>query len=372
MNLDNLSLFLIKKFRLNFYSMKNSSKILRSINKKFLIYQGISRQNRKKIDIKNKKALVLQFAGLGDAALLAPFIRGLKNIGIKPELAVPGSYAQFWEYFFPDDKIIPVDISIGFNGFLNDLAEAKLSGEYEAVFGCSLTPLCAYLAGFPYSSKKVGMLVNGRKYKGARIAYNNFYDAEKNEHVQNRYQSLFSKVYPEIKPKKFFDSNNNSENYIAVHPGAKWKPRRWLQEYFLKLFEKIEDKPVKVLFGGSMDEELYNYFNHNNLPSNTELVKTESLTEFIDNIAYCSLFLGNDSGPAHIANLMNKKTVVLWGPGNYERVRPLGDNVDIIIKEIDCRPCKQYVHLEHCERGDNICLKSISPEEVYEAIAKKG
>ena len=104
------------------------------------------------------------------------------------------------------------------------------------------------------------------------------------------------------------------------------------------------------------------------LPDNVELKNTVSLKELIEIISGCSVFAGADSGPAHISNLLNKRTIVFWGPGNYERVRPAGNNVKIIKKEVSCRPCRQYFRPDTCERGDNVCLKRIKPEEAAEII----
>ena len=94
-----------------------------------------------------------------------------------------------------------------------------------------------------------------------------------------------------------------------------------------------------------------------------------SIEELIHAIDAADIFIGNDSGPAHIANLLNKKTIVLWGPGNYERIRPLGENVEILMEDVDCRPCKQYGDSEKCPQGENICLQKISVETVLDRIS---
>ncbi|NTV45745.1 MAG: glycosyltransferase family 9 protein, partial [Chlorobiales bacterium] len=84
-----------------------------------------------------------------------------------------------------------------------------------------------------------------------------------------------------------------------------------------------------------------------------------------------ALLITTDSGPMHLANLYRKQTIVLWGPGNYERIRPLGENNTVLIKEIECRPCRQYKDPERCEQGENICLQSISVEDVLAVLEKK-
>jgi len=61
---------------------------------------------------------------------------------------------------------------------------------------------------------------------------------------------------------------------------------------------------------------------------------------------------------------------VFWGPGDYHRIRPLGENVKIFKVDVPCRPCRQYVHEDRCERGENVCLRMIRPGEVIGYILK--
>ncbi len=348
--------------------MSIALKIHKSLIKKYFIYEGISRWKRKRNPVDNRRVLLLQFAGLGDAALLAPFVNGIIKKGMIPHIAAPAGLSEFWEYFFPDIRIIKVDLSKAFTGDMKSFAGKHLSDYYEAVFGCSSVPVCAYLAGFSHSDRKAGMIEKGKLFKGARLFYNDIYSTAQNEHVQNRYSSLFKIFDYDIKPMKFDSAACKGESYLCVHPGAKWSPRRWLPEYYVQLFQLIADIRIKVVFGGDVDKDLYRFFKRQVLPNNVELKNTDSLKELIEVVSGCSVFAGADSGPAHTANLLNKRTVVFWGPGNYERVRPIGNNVKIIKKEVSCRPCRQYFLPDTCERGDNVCLKRIKPEEAAEII----
>ena len=77
--------------------------------------------------------------------------------------------------------------------------------------------------------------------------------------------------------------------------------------------------------------------------------------------------IGNDSGPIHLAGLMDKPAVCIWGPGNYERIHPVGRFVKTIIHPVPCRPCRQYRSM-NCPGDERTCLDSISVEEVLEAV----
>jgi ADP-heptose:LPS heptosyltransferase len=86
-------------------------------------------------------------------------------------------------------------------------------------------------------------------------------------------------------------------------------------------------------------------------------------------IARARLFLGGDSGPAHIASTTATPMVVLFGPTTPAvwgpwRKGPTGETVEV--GELPCRPCDQRV----CEPGDFRCLRGISPDAVVAAAVR--
>ena len=52
-----------------------------------------------------------------------------------------------------------------------------------------------------------------------------------------------------------------------------------------------------------------------------------TLTELWARIASASSFIGNDSGPAHLAGMAGVQTVVIYGPTTPEIWKPLGPRV---------------------------------------------
>ncbi len=87
-------------------------------------------------------------------------------------------------------------------------------------------------------------------------------------------------------------------------------------------------------------------------------------------VARARLFLGGDSGPAHIAATTATPMVVLFGPttptvwGPWRADGAATETVDV--GELPCRPCDQRV----CEPGDFRCLRGIGPETVMAAAAR--
>ena len=80
------------------------------------------------------------------------------------------------------------------------------------------------------------------------------------------------------------------------------------------------------------------------------------------------LFIGNDSGPLHMALSLDIPSIALFGPTSPEQVIAHTENFIAISKEINCSPC--YLHQPGFKpQCDNRrCLEDIQAEEVIKSI----
>ena len=83
-----------------------------------------------------------------------------------------------------------------------------------------------------------------------------------------------------------------------------------------------------------------------------------------------AVYIGNDSGPRHIAATTSAPIVALFGPTLSERSMPWRDP-RWFAEAVDggtlpCRPCRQHT----CEPGDFRCLTTIAPQRVVEAAER--
>lgn len=77
------------------------------------------------------------------------------------------------------------------------------------------------------------------------------------------------------------------------------------------------------------------------------------------------LFLGNDSGVAHLAAAVGTPTVALFGPSDPRVWGPRGDHVRIVRLGVACSPCDPKA-LRRC--GHRMCLALLHPQSVLEII----
>jgi heptosyltransferase-3 len=111
--------------------------------------------------------------------------------------------------------------------------------------------------------------------------------------------------------------------WLALGPGANWAPKRWPTGHFCKLVEQLRDEfDAVILLGSQADQEICKQVADNlplpcvNLAGNTNLLQAAAI------LAQVQLFVGNDSGPGHLAAASGTPTVTVFGPGDPRRYHP--------------------------------------------------
>ena len=159
-----------------------------------------------------------------------------------------------------------------------------------------------------------------------------------------------------------------SKPIIAIHAGSPVPLKRWPAERFAKLADILIERKTQVLFLGGADEkqlveEIQSQMRHKsvNIAGRTNL---QQLGAVLQN---CHLFIGNDSGPMHIAAAVGTRVIGLFGPGSPQRFGPFGKSCTSIRKKPDCPPCMK----EKCSLGEDGCIVEISVKDVVEFFSKK-
>jgi heptosyltransferase-3 len=104
--------------------------------------------------------------------------------------------------------------------------------------------------------------------------------------------------------------------YAVLHPFASEAAKTWPRENFLAVAKHLnDDLGIEPLFVGGTSDDLSPFGQHTCLPG-APLEELKSL------IAGAALFIGNDSGPAHIAAAFGRPVVVLFGSSDIDNWRP--------------------------------------------------
>lgn len=111
-------------------------------------------------------------------------------------------------------------------------------------------------------------------------------------------------------------NNNFDKNFkhICLGISASGPTKRWNVENYIRLAEEISKK-IKCKFyiaGGRKDADLIDKFKDSNIGKNSFSFEKLSIKETLKNISNCNLYIGNDTGWAHISVALNVKALTIF------------------------------------------------------------
>lgn len=159
---------------------------------------------------------------------------------------------------------------------------------------------------------------------------------------------------------------NCINGFAILHVGANKALRKWPLEKFAALadFLKSEYQLEIIFVGDDLDVDDVEGVR-------TQIAfKTFSVTGHFGWTAFAALaknaqlFVGNESGPLHVAAAMNTPLIGLFGPGEPEVFYPFGEKSTFVHHVLPCNPCNQL----NCVHPENTCMQRISLNEVISKI----
>jgi len=157
--------------------------------------------------------------------------------------------------------------------------------------------------------------------------------------------------------------------WICVHPAASWRPRAWRPERFAAIADWLQDQyHSQVLFVGSSEEKDVEAEVRARVKGRRAFWLAGALTwqELAALLERSRLFIGNDSGPAHLAAAAGAPTVALFGATDHRRFRPWSDRTVVLHHRVHCWPCRQTV----CLYPENPCVNRIDIDEVQAEVRR--
>jgi heptosyltransferase-2 len=153
---------------------------------------------------------------------------------------------------------------------------------------------------------------------------------------------------------------------LAVHLGAGTAAKRWPPRHWAELVGRfLADGWRVVVVGGPEDLDASAALTpHPNLVDWTGRLK---LTETAALLERADLFIGADSGPAHLAACAGLPSVVLFSGTNLRRQwRPWSRRSLVLRHRVSCQPC----HHKACPLADHPCMAGLHPDRVYRAARR--
>ncbi len=161
-----------------------------------------------------------------------------------------------------------------------------------------------------------------------------------------------------------FDIHHSS--FALMHPTTAFFTKQWPAENFARTAEFLADQGIATVAVASKTEAdiLDEFVAESRVP----IIAFDdlSLPEITALASRAKLFVGNDSGIAHIAAAVNTPTVVIFGSSNRNHWYPWTDAPnEMVFETLACQPCPGY----ECKVfGDPKCILSVKTVSVAAAI----
>ncbi|MGB9907379.1 MAG: lipopolysaccharide heptosyltransferase II [Candidatus Saccharicenans sp.] len=328
------------------------------------------------------KILVYLPRSLGASLLAFPCLRSLQQNFPSAQLAIipPQDYAQFFQNLGLDYQVLTLPEFKDISGLKRASARLKkldfdLSLLLDESFAAAL--LC-YLSRIPqrwgYDREGRGFMLSKKVHLKA---------AEPQLHLKYHYLNLLEKFgltvddgpwrlrlptdFMEAAASRLQQAGLQQADILAViKPGSSFGPARvWPPARQAQLVRRLLEQGLRVaLIGSSSSQEVSHRLRSELDGQVMDLSGQLSLEETAGVIARATIYLGNDSGLTHLANLLGVPVISLYGPTDPHLCGPAQPPAVALKKSVPCSPCSYKA----CPY-DHRCLENISVDEVLEVVS---
>lgn len=158
-----------------------------------------------------------------------------------------------------------------------------------------------------------------------------------------------------------------SRPVCVIQPSSRFHTKEWTDAGFAEISDFLQEHGYATLLVGAREEKpkirrvagLCR-----NRPASIWGLTISELTGVLDQ---ASLFVGNDSGPTHMAAALGVPVLVLFGSSDSNLWRPWQAVHEVVQNPFECNPCPGY----RCHvYGEPQCILSITPQQVKEALQR--
>lgn len=330
------------------------------------------------------KVLFVRFSSLGDVILTLPAVDSFRRAfpGARISYAVKAAYAPLLEGGRVD-RILPLGGRGRGAGLASLAGLCRRAGRQDLVIDLhnSLrSRICRIVAGgevLAYRKDSVRRRLRSRGIPLPAASY---------RHVADRYLDTLQEAGiacpvkdPQILPaaqetdearQLLLSAGVTDPSRTAVFaPGARWPNKEWTPEGFAAVAVDLRRRcGLQPMIVG----------NDNDLPAAkrlqvlageeaVNLAGRTGLRQLAAVLSLAAVFVGNDSGPGHLAAAVGTPTVTLFGPTSESfGFAPRGKAVRTVSLPLECRPCSVHGGT-FCRKGRRACLDDIDTASVSRA-----
>ncbi len=336
---------------------------------------------------KVKRVLIVRLRSIGDTVLATPSLAALRRFlpDARVDILLEDWVAPVLDGFDAVDNVLTVSRKSKRARF--DMARQIRRNRYDVAFNLHGGTTATFFVRVSGACHRVGFAHYSYKflYNHLLSSSADFWQQEFTHSAEQQLALLgFAGIPVEDRPKsrltvtdkarnsieeKLQSKIQNPESKIALlHPVAATETKQWATENFARIAEFLNGKDFQIVAVATPKERevLENLKKLSKVPILTfdEL----TLPEITALAARSSVFVGNDSGIAHIAAAVETPSVVVFGSSNIRHWRPWTNAPhEIVYEKFACQPCAGFFCKEF---GAPRCILSVKTENVISAIEK--
>jgi ADP-heptose:LPS heptosyltransferase len=156
----------------------------------------------------------------------------------------------------------------------------------------------------------------------------------------------------------------SSKRVVAIFPGGTQAVNRWPVTNYGTLALMLSQNGLGVcVLGGQAEEQAARQIVETTGKNALSVAGHLSLQEVIALLSVVSIYVGNASGPTHLAASLGIPCIGLFRPGDVHRFHPRGPGpIRILHSNVECIPCRGV------NKGRHVCMEALPVEGVFQAI----
>lgn len=335
---------------------------------------------------KVKRVLVVRLRSIGDTVLATPSLIALRRFlpDAQIDVLLEDWVAPLLDGFDQIDNVLTVK-----RGDRSDRLRVmlKVAGRgYDVAYNLHGGTTAGFFTAATLAKHRVGFQSYQYKFLYSYLAppAANFWQQEKNHSAEQQLALLGwtgvpvadrPKGHLVVKPEledfaaRIFRQYEIEENrpFALIHPAAAFETKQWAIENFAAVVKFLYERGIISVAVGTKEELpiLVQLFNESPLAL---FLYDKTLPEITALASRARIFVGNDSGIAHIAAAVNTPPVVIFGSSNIAHWRPWTNApYEVVTENLPCAPCAGF----ECEQfAEPQCIRRVSVESVIKAVER--
>jgi heptosyltransferase III len=168
--------------------------------------------------------------------------------------------------------------------------------------------------------------------------------------------------------KRLSASGLDKRPLLLIAPGSGNRKKNWKPEGFAEMIRTMKDEGIdSALIQGPADEEAVTKVLGCIRGPLPHVFTNDSPSTLKGLLRHAVLFVGNDSGPSHLAAMLGVPTVALFGPSDPKRWSPRGPAVEVVRSHSGCAPCPEEM-MQDCK--DPSCMEHVDFADVMQSCRR--